>query len=187
MLIFVSGGVRSGKSTIAEQIVEKLKKSHSRCVYIATGNITDEEMKERVRLHQAEREKSIVEWETMEIRRDLQEKVPSFRKEDIVLLDCATNWMANEIFASYDRWEDTDFQRGIIENMKEAVKGINERASHLVMVSNELFEGGTLHGATFVYMKLLGRFHQWVVQEADLAIAAEAGAIVMKKGVWQNG
>ncbi|WP_078413038.1 bifunctional adenosylcobinamide kinase/adenosylcobinamide-phosphate guanylyltransferase [Priestia abyssalis] len=187
MLIFVSGGVRSRKSTIAEHMVEKLKKGHSRCMYIATGNITDEEMKERVKLHQEEREKSIVQWETMEIRRDLQGEVSFFRKEDIVLLDCATNWMANELFASYDGWEDTDFQREIIENMKEAVKEINERASHLVIVSNELFEGGTLYGATFVYMKLLGSFHQWLVQEADIAIAAEAGAIVMKKGVWQNG
>lgn len=187
MLIFVSGGVRSGKSTAAEHLVETLTDSQSRCVYIATGSMTDEEMKERVKLHQAEREASILEWETMEIGRNLQEKVSVFKKDDIVLLDCATNWMANELFVSYDSWEDAEFQREIIGNMKEAVTRINERVSHFVMVSNDLFEGDTLHGPTFAYMKLLGSFHQWLVQEADIAIAAEAGTIVMKKGVWQNG
>ncbi|HWO98879.1 MAG TPA: bifunctional adenosylcobinamide kinase/adenosylcobinamide-phosphate guanylyltransferase [Bacillus sp. (in: firmicutes)] len=187
MLLFVSGGVRSGKSAAAERLVETLTGNHSRCVYIATGNITDEEMKERVKLHQAEREKSIIKWETMEIKRDLQEKVSLFKKEDIVLLDCATNWMANELFVSRDSWEDTEFQLEIIESMKEAVTKINEKVTHFVIVSNDLFEGGMLHGATFVYMKLLGSFHQWLVQEADIAIAAEAGATVIKKGVWQNG
>ncbi|MDQ0243516.1 adenosylcobinamide kinase/adenosylcobinamide-phosphate guanylyltransferase [Bacillus fengqiuensis] len=187
MLIFVSGAVRSGKSTAAERLVERLRDSHSRCVYIATGQITDEEMRERVKLHQEEREQSAVEWKTIESGRNLQEVVSHLMKEDVVLLDCATNWLANELFVSHDAWEDTEFQQKTIKSMKQAVKEINERVDHLVVVSNDLFEGGLLPGPTFIYVKLLGMFHQWLVQEADVAMKAEAGKMVIKKDVWKNG
>jgi adenosylcobinamide kinase / adenosylcobinamide-phosphate guanylyltransferase len=161
MLIFVSGGVRSGKSTTAETLVDQLRKRQSRCVYVATSLITDEEMKERMKLHQTEREQSSIPWKTVEKTRNVQHIVPDLTGDDIVLLDCATNWLANELFVSYD-----------------------ERVDHVVIVSNDLFEGGMLEDPTFTYMKLLGSFHQWLVRAADLALAAEAGRLRVKKGSW---
>jgi adenosylcobinamide kinase / adenosylcobinamide-phosphate guanylyltransferase len=184
MLIFVSGGVRSGKSTTAETLVDQLRKRQSRCVYVATSLITDEEMKERMKLHQTEREQSSIPWKTVEKTRNVQHIVPDLTGDDIVLLDCATNWLANELFVSYDEWEDPAFQRCMMERMKKAVIAINERVDHVVIVSNDLFEGGMLEDPTFTYMKLLGSFHQWLVRAADLALAAEAGRLRVKKGSW---
>ncbi|MFC3882251.1 bifunctional adenosylcobinamide kinase/adenosylcobinamide-phosphate guanylyltransferase [Bacillus songklensis] len=186
MFIFVSGGVRSGKSAWAETLVDRLREKHSRCVYVATSLITDEEMKERMRLHQVERERSSIRWKTIEQTRDLQHIVPDLTGDDIVLLDCATNWLANELFISNDKWANPAFQSCVIQTMKQGVLAINERVDHVVIVSNDLFEGGVLQDPTFTYMKLLGSFHQWLVQTADLAIAAEAGQLIVKKGSWNG-
>jgi adenosylcobinamide kinase/adenosylcobinamide-phosphate guanylyltransferase len=50
-IIMITGGMRSGKSTFAE----KLLSDETSILYIATSKITDDEMKERVRIHQQRR------------------------------------------------------------------------------------------------------------------------------------
>ncbi|MEK1830789.1 bifunctional adenosylcobinamide kinase/adenosylcobinamide-phosphate guanylyltransferase [Priestia megaterium] len=50
MIIFISGGVRSGKSSAAENIVQTFCTKHA--VYIATSRQTDKEMQKRIQLHQ---------------------------------------------------------------------------------------------------------------------------------------
>ncbi|XMB85785.1 bifunctional adenosylcobinamide kinase/adenosylcobinamide-phosphate guanylyltransferase [Mycoplasmatota bacterium WC44] len=49
MLSFISGGVRSGKSTFAEKLVKD--NCTKRKVYIATAKVTDDEMRKRVLKH----------------------------------------------------------------------------------------------------------------------------------------
>ena len=51
-MILVTGGARSGKSEFAERFVLHYG---SKCAYIATAEIFDDEMAERVRLHQERR------------------------------------------------------------------------------------------------------------------------------------
>ena len=51
-LVLVLGGARSGKSEFAEKFVLH---AGSLCGYIATAEILDEEMAERVKLHKARR------------------------------------------------------------------------------------------------------------------------------------
>ena len=51
-LIMVTGGARSGKSEFAERFVLHFS---PKCDYIATAEILDDEMAERVRLHQERR------------------------------------------------------------------------------------------------------------------------------------
>ena len=51
MIILVTGGARSGKSTFAENLYGDRKD----VVYIATSKILDKEMKERVKLHKNSR------------------------------------------------------------------------------------------------------------------------------------
>ena len=51
-LVLVIGGARSGKSSFAEKYVLNYG---SKCAYIATAEILDEEMAERVKQHQLRR------------------------------------------------------------------------------------------------------------------------------------
>lgn len=63
MPVLITGGARSGKSRFAERYAACLG---ARGYYVATSRIWDEEMRERVALHKADRESSAFPWETVE-------------------------------------------------------------------------------------------------------------------------
>lgn len=63
MLTMVTGGARSGKSGFAEQLVRHEREAG---LYIATAQAYDDEMRERIALHQRERESSGFVWQTLE-------------------------------------------------------------------------------------------------------------------------
>lgn len=88
-VIMVTGGSRSGKSVLAEKKAREYGKRS--VLYIATAIPVDEDMKERIRVHQARRDP---EWGTYEGYRDLGEVVSSTEK-DTILLDCVTVLITN--------------------------------------------------------------------------------------------
>ena len=64
-LTFISGGVRSGKSSYAEKLlVNEAQKNGGRLVYIASGVATDSEMQARIERHKSDR--STHSWTTIE-------------------------------------------------------------------------------------------------------------------------
>ncbi|MGE7215299.1 bifunctional adenosylcobinamide kinase/adenosylcobinamide-phosphate guanylyltransferase [Priestia koreensis] len=178
-MIFVSGGVRSGKSKKAEELVQRSE--GERHVYIATSRITDDEMRERVNLHQKARRDAARPWVTIEQANNFHELVPKLKKTDVVLVDCATNWMANELFIDAQSWEDHQFCQSILEKMKQDLLAITSCVKEVVVVSNELFEGDVPDEATEVYMRLLGSFHQFLVEESSTAGVMEYGLFKVKK------
>ncbi|MED4069968.1 bifunctional adenosylcobinamide kinase/adenosylcobinamide-phosphate guanylyltransferase [Priestia endophytica] len=179
MLIFLTGGVRSGKSTYAEALVERLLEKEA--VYIATSKKTDAEMEERIKAHKLARKEGRVPWRTLEQQQGMSTLFPSLKETDVVLLDCATNWLANELFTppSYNwpsNWE------WIVANMMDEVKALHEKVRHLIVVSNEIFQGGYEEGVTENYMKALGCFHGEIVKRADVAGEIVGGIPRLKKG-----
>lgn len=180
-VIFVSGGVRSGKSKKAEELVQRSE--GERHVYIATSRITDGEMRERVNLHQKARRGAKQPWVTVEQVNNFHTLLPKLKKTDVVLVDCATNWMANELFIDAQSWEDHQFCQSILEKMKQDLLAIKSSVKEVVVVSNELFEGDVPDEATEVYMRLLGSFHQFLVEESSTAGVMEYGLFKVKKEV----
>ncbi|TYR80883.1 cobinamide phosphate guanylyltransferase [Priestia megaterium] len=180
MLIFVSGGVRSGKSRVAEEFISTLYKEHA--VYIATSRLTDHEMKQRIQLHQNQRRASLVPWETYEVPIHLKSIFSSIRPTDVLLLDCVTNWLANELFSNEQRWQTIDKQREVYNEMIEVIETLQNKCKAIVLVSNELFEASTLEGPTYTYMYMLGKLHQFIIEKADIAVCVEAGIPLYKKG-----
>lgn len=89
----VLGGTRSGKSRFAEQRSEELAKTHAKPLYIATAELFDEEMRQRVRLHQQRRSAS---WATVEVPLAL---APAVRTHScagsVLLVDCLSVWLGN--------------------------------------------------------------------------------------------
>ncbi|WP_243556958.1 bifunctional adenosylcobinamide kinase/adenosylcobinamide-phosphate guanylyltransferase [Priestia megaterium] len=180
MIIFISGGVRSGKSRAAENMVQTF--CTKRAVYIATSRQTDNEMKKRIHLHQKERQAANPSWVTIEQSVDLQQILPNLQSDDAVLLDCVTNWLANELFLTEKRWQTKEGKQEVFHHMIKALDKLFAQSQTVVLVSNELFEAGVLEEPTYSYMHMLGKLHQYIVEKADVAICVEAGLSRFKKG-----
>ncbi len=118
----VLGGRRSGKSRFAEGLVLS---SGLKPIYLATGRITDDEMRERVAVH---RERRSSDWETVEEPLALADALrQTARKGRIVLVDCLTFWVTNLMMEKADVARECD---GL-------VKQLGELTSPVVLVSNE--------------------------------------------------
>ena len=92
-MIFITGGTRSGKSRFAQQRCE----AHpGELLYIAPAEAADDEMLQRVRLHQEARGER---WHLLEEPLWLADKlVESSTGKAALLLDCVTLWVTNLYF-----------------------------------------------------------------------------------------
>src|SRR5438552_14943766 len=88
-LVFLIGGARSGKSSLAVRLAAE---SGASVVFIATGEPRDAEMAERVDRHRAERP---TEWETIEEPVALRGALEATPRESCVVVDCLSLWVAN--------------------------------------------------------------------------------------------
>ncbi len=130
-LILVTGGVRSGKSAFAERYCLRAAKN---CAYIATAEITDEEMAERVRLHRARRRNG--RWSNFEAPYEAEKIFQELPHEvGAVLFDCITVYLANAMYGRTTK-EDT-IARGLAAVKKLAAAAL-EWDGLTVFVSDEV-------------------------------------------------
>lgn len=184
-LIFISGGVRSGKSSFAERLAAKIaNQTGGRLHYIAAGQSSDSEMKERIARHQKDRSESGLDWKTWEQPRELQRISETFTPNDIVLLDCLTTLLNNEFFTVDDQWKEAFFQEQILCSIIEGIEQIAQKSLVLIVVSNEILnEPISSNELVFIYGRLLGRLHQHMAAIANQAYLVEAGIPIRMKGV----
>src|SRR5699024_11762344 len=96
-LIFITGGARSGKSSFAESYAVDLAKKEKRTLYyLATSKKSDDEMVDRIKRHQEDREQSEMHWKTVEIPLQIGKNIASFSPNSVVLLDCLTILLRSE-------------------------------------------------------------------------------------------
>ena len=94
----VTGGARSGKSEFAERYVLHYS---PKCDYVATAEILDEEMAERVRLH---RERRDARWINHEAPYHAERTLEALSAETgAVLFDCLTVYMCNLLYGRMRR------------------------------------------------------------------------------------
>jgi adenosylcobinamide kinase/adenosylcobinamide-phosphate guanylyltransferase len=139
MPILVTGGARSGKSTFAEKLAMRLG---SEGIYIATAQIYDDEMRERIALHRQQREGVGFPWLTKEepyrLRELLELLQTSANEDSVILLDCMTLWLTNWLLVSEDREEAIRETR---HKLHELVDTVSNYRGHLVLVTNEVGSG----------------------------------------------
>ena len=160
-LTFVLGGARSGKSAFAESLVLK---SGLKPVYIATGRAHDDEMENRIELHQERRGDK---WKTVEEPLALadalaHEAIPG----RMLLVDCLTLWITNLMMvdAKIDR-EIT----GLVRYLKEA-------KAPIVLVSNEVGQGVVpMNKMAREFVDLSGKAHQEIANVCTNAYFVTAG------------
>ncbi|AQU82817.1 MULTISPECIES: bifunctional adenosylcobinamide kinase/adenosylcobinamide-phosphate guanylyltransferase [unclassified Halomonas] len=179
MIVFVSGGARSGKSDLAEQYVLSAA-AGSPCYYIATAVVYDDEMARRVAQHQQARsgQGQAVRWATIEAPLAIDQAVIQVPDGSAVLLDCLTLWASQVLYASELSEEDG------LALLQRAVGSAKARHVHLVIVSNDINEAlPPTDPETWRYLAFLQRAHRWLAAEADSVVEVVAGCAIEWKTV----
>ena len=186
-LIFITGGARSGKSSFAEAHSIELAKSHEAALfYIATARGSDEEMEARIKRHKTDRLQSGYQWATLECPTHIQTCVEKIEPGSVVLLDCVTILLSNTLFQSgfaSGKWADPAFHVEVQATIIEGITRLREKASAVIVVSNEVLHGAMRAEApTAIYERLIGYIHQQIVQQSNQAYLVEAGIPIEMKG-----
>jgi adenosylcobinamide kinase/adenosylcobinamide-phosphate guanylyltransferase len=165
--VLVLGGARSGKSRTAQDLAEAASEKR---IYIATAQAHDDEMRDRIVRHQAERDD---QWRTCEAPLDLVEAIRAQTGPGrVVLVDCLTLWLSNVLLAGRDVEPDT----------KQLAQAIGDAAGPLILVSNEVGQGivpATPLGRAF--RDAQGRLNQQVAAVCDAVVFVAAGCPVILK------
>jgi adenosylcobinamide kinase / adenosylcobinamide-phosphate guanylyltransferase len=171
--VFITGGVRSGKSAFAEEYITRYKQN-CQAVYIASGVAFDEEMKKRIQRHQYDRRQN--SWLTMEVPDRFPEAFSSLHRGHILLWDCITTWLTNVLVADLPVKE-------MFERLKSQLIDWRKKDITIVIVSNEVFDSGISDFEfTRNYQQLLGELNQWLVAFCDEAYELDYGIMKRWKG-----
>lgn len=178
-LVMVTGGARSGKSEFAEQYVLHYA---PKCDYIATAEILDEEMAERVRLHRARRD---ARWVNHEAPYHAEETFANLGEDtDCVLFDCLTIYMCN-LFYGKNAPEGEFLERCeyVFAEIDKLIAAARASGKRVVFVTNEVGAGIVPENKMArEYRDLAGWVNQRVAQAADKVFYCVAGqAVDMKK------
>ena len=169
-IILVTGGVRSGKSTFAEQLAEQAARAEHQVTYIATANAGDEEMRRRIEEHQKRRPAHFTTAEERyhpdRIIRESKDPSPYF------LLDCLTLLLTNHLLR---RWEGSDDAQSYLDGAREALNAVDAllqaaqtSPGTLLVVTNEVGMGVVPeHPLGRIFRDLAGQANQKVAAAAD--------------------
>lgn len=151
----VLGGAASGKSQWAESFIES---SGLKPIYVATGRIWDDEIKNRVDVHKARRDDR---WTTVEAPLELGPPLADLTPEHAVLIDCATMWLSNQIMD----------ENPLALAQTRLFDALRACAAPWVMVTNEVGHG-------IVPDNKLARDFREAQGRLNIALAAQAALVV---------
>lgn len=166
----ILGGVRSGKSRLAE---EHALASGLAVTLIATATADDEEMRSRILHHQQRRPAA---WVLVEEPLALAAVLRAHAApERCLLVDCLTLWLTNLLCGA-------DPQR--LESERDALLDVlPELPGQIILVGNETSMGIVPHGElTRRFCDESGRLHQELARRCDRVVLTVAGLPHILKG-----
>ena len=165
-ITLVLGGARSGKSRYGESLIVSLAPPW---VYLATADLLDAEMAERVAAHRARRGDG---WTTIEAPRDLAGALPAHAGTP-ALIDCLTLWLSNLMLADADIADET----GRLED------ALRKRTAPVVIITNEVGSGIVPeHALGRRFRDQHGVLNQRIAGIADRVVLMVAGLPLSVKG-----
>nr|WP_040663097.1 bifunctional adenosylcobinamide kinase/adenosylcobinamide-phosphate guanylyltransferase [Neptuniibacter caesariensis] len=165
----ILGGARSGKSRLAE---ERAKQSGLEVVYIATAQVKDKEMAERVELHRQGRPSN---WQVIEEPLLLADRLRDLSDQNkVVIVDCLTLWLTNLLLISEDE---------MLKGMTDLEEAVTHYAGELYLVSNEVGWGIVPMGElSRKFQDNTGRLHQALAACVERVTLCVAGIPLEVKG-----
>jgi histidinol-phosphate/aromatic aminotransferase/cobyric acid decarboxylase-like protein/adenosyl cobinamide kinase/adenosyl cobinamide phosphate guanylyltransferase len=171
-LVLVTGGTRSGKSAVAERLLEG-----EAVAYLATASPTDAEMAERISRHRSRRPAS---WSTIEVGADLAAAVAAAADRP-VLLDGLGGWIASALhhagaFAGGDLDAAASDIRARVADLVTIAQA--RTAPTVVVVEQAGSAPVAADAATRRWVDLVGEAAQRLAAVADRALLVVAGRTV---------
>jgi adenosylcobinamide kinase/adenosylcobinamide-phosphate guanylyltransferase len=170
MNTLILGGVRSGKSRLAETLALETGR---RVIYIATASGDDEAMTARIALH---RERRPTQWGNVEEKIHLASVIDAHADDDTCLLiDCLSLWITNLLLAEDDAQLNAETD--------EFLTRLANTRGEIIMVSSESNMGVIPMGElSRRYCDLIGGLHQQVAAASERVILTIAGLPHTLKG-----
>jgi adenosyl cobinamide kinase/adenosyl cobinamide phosphate guanylyltransferase len=167
----ILGGVRSGKSRLAEQ---RAQESGLAVVYVATATAGDDEMRRRIEEHRKQRH---ARWLTIEEPSALAQVVREHAGKDrCVLIECLTLWLTNLLCATQGPRE-LEAERAALLTVVQEVPG------DLIIVSNETGLGIVpIDALSRRFSEEAGLLHQDLARICDRVTFVAAGLPLVLKG-----
>ena len=172
MMTVVTGGSGSGKSAFAEDKIVSF--GPAKRIYIATMHPYDEESHKRVARHRKMRAGK--GFETIECYTGL--KNLDFPENAVVLLECMSNLVANEMYDPSGAGENAE------ESILAGIHKLQKASDDLVVVTNEVFSDSMTDNPEMEeYLKLLGKLNLRMGERADLVTEVVYGIPVERKDI----
>lgn len=170
-LTLVLGGARSGKTRFAlAAATESAGGRGGRLTMIATAEALDDEMKERIARHQAERGAA---WSTVEAPLAVAESVAALQPGDVAVIDCLTLWVSNLMHHG----------REVEVAVTELAAACRASPAEIILVSNEVGQGIVPDNALARrFRDEAGWANQAMAEAADVAVLVVAGLPLRLKG-----
>ena len=163
-LHLITGGARSGKSRYAEALVERISNGQA-VTYIATAEALDQEMTQRIGLHQTRRPPH---WSTVERSSGIAAVLP---RDGVVLLDCLTLLASNVFLRAVEQGAEVA-REAVLEETGALVQAAQERGGDLVVVTNEV-------GFGIVPDNEYGRWFRDCLGEANTTVAQASDTVTL--------
>ena len=171
-LSLVIGGVASGKTEFAEALAIHTGRAR---VYLATAEGDDAHMRRKIDAHRANRGKS---WATVEEPLEIAGALAGVDPEHIVLLDCATLWLANHLRAG----------RRVAVAAEAMLAALAASPVRVLVVTNELGQGlAPTEPEALAFRDTHGALNRALAAEASLVVSVTAGLPQVLKGALPQG
>jgi adenosylcobinamide kinase/adenosylcobinamide-phosphate guanylyltransferase len=170
MKSLILGGVKSGKSRFAERMATDSGKS---VIYIATAQPWDDEMRERIRVHQAQRPNH---WQTVEAPLHLaQALLAQDAPNRTILVDCLTLWITQLLCH--------DNPALLAQELNAFQTLLPHLKAGIILVSNETNMGITpMDALSRRFCDISGKLHQTLAPMMDSVVLTVAGLPLYVKG-----
>jgi adenosylcobinamide kinase/adenosylcobinamide-phosphate guanylyltransferase len=173
----ITGGARSGKSTLAQEMGKKAKGD---VLFVATAEAGDPEMKRRIRAHKKSRPAG---WKTLEVQTHIGNEIIKARgAARTVIIDDITLLVMNVFTACGEKSGADVLEKAVTAEIQELIDGIKKIKADFIIVTNEVGLG--IIPADIVsrqYRDLLGKANRMLAARADEVYFMVAGIPVVVK------
>lgn len=177
MTVFISGGAKCGKSTLAQNLTLALAEG-GKHYYVATMISTGAEDDDRIRRHVADRAE--MGFETVECFQNILDCLEKADKEGTFLVDSVTALMQNALFPAEKNYE---MDISAAQQCTDELVSFAKTVKHAIFVSDYIYSDAQRYDvATESYRKCLADADRRLVEVCDTVVEVAAGQRILHKG-----